>query len=240
MKQLMCVLCVFTMTSLVSADLAQFGGVAGWMHVYENTGGTQGGYLWGSGWEPVDLQAITTDDSNFELLPNVNTYADNVGGTPDDVAYWTDSPDGGVTVGNDGNKFMEANVYREHTIGAGQTAADYSYLVSSFDLDTRYDLQAFVKILDPTDGFSTAHEDYASITGIASTNTMNVAAEHLVEGRILQIGFVMTGLNANPATDWGSAVVEITDANVVPEPATMGLALLSGGFLYTVRRLRNY
>ena len=27
---------------------------------------------------------------------------------------------------------------------------------------------------------------------------------------------------------------------VVPEPATMGLALLSGGFLYTVRRLRNY
>ena len=50
----------------------------------------------------------------------------------------------------------------------------------------------------------------------------------------------MTSLNANPATDWGSAVVEITDANVVPEPATMGLALLSGGFLYTVRRLRNY
>ena len=27
---------------------------------------------------------------------------------------------------------------------------------------------------------------------------------------------------------------------VVPEPATMGLALLSGGFLYTVRRFRNY
>ena len=27
---------------------------------------------------------------------------------------------------------------------------------------------------------------------------------------------------------------------VIPEPATMSLALLSGGFLYTVRRLRNY
>ena len=147
MKQLMCFLSVFTMTFLVSADLAQFGGVAGWMHVYENTGGTQGGYLWGSGWGVADLQAITTDDSNIELLPNVNTYADNVGGAPGDVAYWTDSPDGGVTAGSDGNKFMEANVYREHTIGAGQTAADYSYLVSSFDLDTRYDLQAFVKIL---------------------------------------------------------------------------------------------
>ena len=36
MKQLMCVLSVFTMTSLVSADLAQFGGSLGYMNVYEN------------------------------------------------------------------------------------------------------------------------------------------------------------------------------------------------------------
>ena len=107
-------------------------------------------------------------------------------------------------------------------------------------MDDRYGLQAFVKVLDPDADWTTTHEDYDPITGMASTNTMNVAAEHLVSGHVLQIGFVMTGLNANPATDWGSAVVEITDANVVPEPATMGLALLSGGFLYTVRRLRNY
>ena len=98
-----------------------------------------------------------------------------------DVAYWTDSPDGGVTAGNDGNKFMEANVYRRASIGAGQTAADYSYLVSSFDLDDRYGLQAFVKVLDPDAGWTTTHEDYDPITGIASTNTMNVAAEHLVK-----------------------------------------------------------
>ena len=79
---------------------------------------------------------------------------------------------------------------------------DYSYLVSSFDLDTRYGLEAFVKVLDPSAG-TTTHQNYVSITGIASTNTMNVATEHLVEGRVLQIGFVMFGLNANPATDWG-------------------------------------
>ena len=41
----------------------------------------------------------------------------------------------------------------------------------------------------------------------------------------------MTGLNANPATDWG-VVVEITDANVVPEPGH-GFSVLSGGFLYS-------
>ena len=72
----------------------------------------------------MGVQAITTDDRNFELLPNVNAYAD----VADDAgrAYWTDSPDGGVTAGSDGNKYMEASVYRQHTIGAGQTAADYS------------------------------------------------------------------------------------------------------------------
>ena len=80
MKQLMCVLSLFTMTSLVSADLTQFGGSIGYMHWYENVGGIPGdtaGHPWG-----VDkLQAITTDDRNFELLPNVNAYADNVGWT---------------------------------------------------------------------------------------------------------------------------------------------------------------
>jgi len=239
MNAFLSAVCVFAITATVNADLSQFGGTSGWMKVYDNDGsGGQGGFLWESGWGIVDSQAITSDDINYELLPNINTYANNVAnGSAGDIAYWTNSSDGGVTPGLDGNKFMEAITYREHTIGAGQTAADYSFAVNSNDLDSRYELQAFVKILNPSAGWATTHDQYETLSGVTS-GTINIGQSDLAEGSILQVGFILKGLNANPDTDWGSASVTITDANVVPEPATMGLIGLFGGGMMALRRFR--
>ena len=97
---------------------------------------------------------------------------------------------------------------------------------SHYTLDVvRYDAVAVLSVLA---------DSTASITGVSAENTQSDVSAY--QGQLIQIGFVMNGINANPATDWGSATVTITDANVIPEPATMGLLGLFGGGLMFVRR----
>ncbi|MBN2163382.1 MAG: PEP-CTERM sorting domain-containing protein [Pontiellaceae bacterium] len=207
------------------ADMSQFGASAGYMNVFDNNAGAQGGFLWGSGWGIADLQAITSDDATFELLPNTNAYNDT-------DPYWSDGF-------GDGNKWMEANVYREHTLLAGETSATMEYSVGAFDLDSRYTLQAFVKTLDPNAGWATTYSDYQTIDAAAGTVSLTMDTTGY-DGQILQFGFVMNGLNANPATDWGSATVTMETLDVIPEPATIGLLGAAGvAMLAARRRLRK-
>ena len=51
------------------------------MNVFENNGGSAGGYQWGSPWGAADLNSSYAGGV-LTLSPNTNTYADN----PD--AYW--------------------------------------------------------------------------------------------------------------------------------------------------------
>jgi hypothetical protein len=205
-----------------SADFSKFGATTGYMNVFENNAGAQGGYLWGSGWGVADLKTITSDDLTFELFPNVNNYnaAD---------AYWSDGAD-------DGNKWLEATTYREYTLAAGETEATLDFSVSAFDLDGRYSLTAFVKTLDPNAGYSVSKLDSVDVTGTQGTTTLTI--NDLTEGNVLQIGFMMSGLNANPDTDWGSATATFESVEVIPEPATLGLLAITGGVLAFLRRFK--
>ena len=209
------------------ADLTDLAAAGGWMSVFDNNAGAQGGYLWGSGWGVADLKTVTSDDLTFELFPNINNYADT-GGTD---AYWSD-------LAGDGNKWLEATTQREHVLVAGETAASFDFNVSAFDLDSRYTLQVFIKTLDPLAGYGVSAIDSVDVTGTMGTTTLSLSS--LVEGQILQVGYQMSGLNANPATDWGSVTSTMQDFQAVPEPATFGLLVISGGGLVMFRRIRRY
>lgn len=206
------------------ADLSQFGDPSGFINPFNLNGdGSQGSYAgWNSAWELPLLQANTTDNQTWELLPNINTYNADDG-------YWSNGA-------GDGNKWLEATTKFEYTVGAGDTSVDMTYRVDAFDLNSRYSLDAFVKVLDSISGsYASLSDDTDAITGVAGENTVSLDVS-AYQGQLVQIGFVMNGINANPATDWGSATVTITDANVVPEPATMGLIGLFGGGMMFVRR----
>ena len=109
----------------IAATTASAGDWTGYMNVFNNAAGSQGGYIFGSGWGVSDLKT-TISNSNagtiigdqLVLQPNFNCYADSLAGTNGDRAFWTNSSDGGVTPGPLGNKWMNANTYSE-TASAG-------------------------------------------------------------------------------------------------------------------------
>jgi len=212
-----------------SADFTPFSAAAGFMNVFEINGTSDGpgAYQFGSGWEVIDLKTLTADDLTFELFPNINTYDDNPGD-----AYWRNN----AGAGPDGNKWLEATTFREHILVAGETGASLDYSAGAFNLNSRYNLTVFIKTLDPVN-FGVTASDSAVISGTVGTTTLSI--DSLVVGHILQIGYQMDGINANGATDWGSATSTLESVTVVPEPATMGFMGLAALGMY-LARCKNY
>ncbi|MGB0198718.1 MAG: T9SS type A sorting domain-containing protein [Flavobacteriaceae bacterium] len=207
---------------------------AGYMNVFDNSSGSQGGWLWGSAWGIADNKVVLSTDGSktMEAFPNVNVYADG-------DAYWTDGL-------GDGNKWMEANTYVEYNPNADPATPypggllTFSVNVTANDLDPRYTLTLFIKSLDPT-SFATTFLDTADVTG---TGTYTVQATPDAS-QIIQYGFVMNGLNANPATDWGSVLMtEQTQSNnlnpieglsVYPNPVVDRINISAGSSIDQVR-----
>lgn len=222
----------------ISATTASAGNWVGYMNVFQNASGTPGGYIFGSGWGVPDLKT-TISNSNagtiigdqLVLQPNFNTYADSLGGDNAARAFWTNSTDGGVTPGPLGNKWMEANTYAE-TASIAVPSYTLSGVVTSNSLNTGlYTAKAFIKVLDPNNGYATVLDD--SVTLPASGPFVVTSNLSLYQGLLLQVGFSMNGLNANPAdaVSFGSVGVSI-----VPEPSTYALLAFGGCAAAALRR----
>lgn len=185
----------------------------GWMNVFDATPGPDA--LWGSPWTPVDLYAAFTGNGN-ELEMRANPSQWLVG---DD--YWV-NPD--LT----GNKFMEANMYFEDASLAGQEANFFGDTIENTFVEG-YESQAFIKVLDPNQGWATIQSVFAPlVTGQPFALSLDVAP---AAGVVTQFGFVTTGLNADPAT-----YLQLGHALVTPEPTS--LAMLAIGGLALMRRRR--
>jgi hypothetical protein len=212
----------------VSIDTSETGNWSGYMNVFENNAGSAGGFVFGSGWGAEALQA-SNSGGVITLLPNHNGYADNVNSAnPDDVAFWTNGA-------GDGNKFMSAIYKLESGFDwAGQTLT-ISGDVSSNTLDSRYTAYVFAKTLD-SNNWSEVQYERTAITGSNFSLSLDV-----LEGgnHLAQIGFMLEGLNANPATDWGSLQLSNVTASAVPEPSTYALLAGLAAFLFVAIRRRK-
>lgn len=185
----------------------------GYMNVFELPVGS-GAYVFGSAWGTADL-AATFSGSSLRLSPNTNTYNAS-------DPFWV-NPDGS------GNKWMNANMYVEDPALIGQTVHFAGQtLINSFV--PGYSSQAFIKVLDPAQGWIAIAETYTPLVGGTDFSlTLDVPN---MPGLVPQYGFVTDGANANPATVGQLGFVLL---GPIPEPAS-ALLLAVGGALIAVRR----
>ncbi|MFZ9935733.1 MAG: PEP-CTERM sorting domain-containing protein [Luteolibacter sp.] len=212
----------------------------GYMNVFENQSGSQGGYIFGSGWGVSDLKTtIVTSNTGtmvgdqLLLQPNFNTYANSLAGAVGDRAFWTNSLDGGATAGPGGNKWMEANVFVE-TASISDLSFTFEGLVDSNTLDPAYQAQAFIKVLDPNAGYATVLNNSLALP---ASGSFSVTADlSSFQGLLLQTGFMVSGLNANPDNESSLGSVAVS---VVPEPGSAALLGL-GAILAVMGRRRKH
>lgn len=203
-------------------------GWVGYMNVFDNNAGSAGGYIFGSGWGLPDLKTTVSVSNTGTYLgdqlilePNFNTYSASDG-------FWAN--------GLVGNKFMEANTFVE-TASISTNSASFSGSVDSYTLASGYSAAAFIKVLNPANGYSL---DVFQTWNLASGSTFNLSADLSAhQGKILQLGFMVSGLNANPAGPaLGSATVTV--ASAIPEPSSyaMVFGLVAGCSALGRRRRR--
>ena len=179
----------------------------GYMNVFDKLpDGSQGGYVFGSNWGVADLKTtlIATPgagtniaNNSMDLFPNYNTYnaAD---------PFWAD--------GAVGNKWMEANTFVEY---ASLTEESYSFngTVDAYTLSNDYTATAFIKVLDPSNNYATSLYESQDLFGVSDFSLS--ADTFFFTGQILQMGFLVSGVNANPVDAATLGSVRVT---TMPSP----------------------
>ena len=229
------VLVFASFSHLATADIDNPAMNTGYVNVFDSATSADcgGGFCFGSGWAVGDLKA-SVNGASVTLQPNFNTYNAT-------DAYWAN--------GAVGNKTVEANLFEEiGAVPAGTGSYSWGGFVDSNTLDAAYTATAFIKVLDSAAG-------YADVLGasqaLPSSGEFSVSGDLTAyEGDaryILQVGFQVVGLNANPddedalgnisarigaSTAIGagdsSALVDPTGIPVMPLWGLLGLAGLIG------------
>ncbi len=212
------------------ASTARAEGWVGYMNVFDNNAGAPGGYIFGNPWGLADLKTTVAVSNTGTYLgdklvlePNFNTYADNNDG------FWRN--------GLFGNKFMEANTFVE-TASINTASASFAGTIDSYTLAGGYSAVAFIKVLNPSNSYSL---DVYQTANLISGSTFNLAADLSAhQGKILQLGFSVSGLNAN-AANGSLGSVAVTVGAPIPEPSTYSalVGLAAAGLAVGLRRKRR-
>ena len=188
----------------------------GFANVFE-TPANGGGYVFGSEWGVPDLKTtIDVGGETITLQPNFNTYADN----PTDP-FWVNQTTG------EGNKTFEGNTFVEDNSLVGSELTFNGYTQSN-DLDSEYTAMAFIKVFNSD--FSVLKIETSEL--VAGNNFSITYTDVAPEDAVVQYGFYVSGINANPSDEGALGGVVITapilgvndfnavDVSVYPNPSS--------------------
>jgi len=208
------VLCLLSFPLLFAQNNVEFSAGYTWIGYMNVTDlpADGGGFQFGSAWAVGDLKStLSTASNTLTLQPNFNTYNAS-------DPFWT-NPNTGA-----GNKNMEALTFVEP--GASFNGVDLTFFgtVQAYTLDVAYTVKFFIKALDPAN-------DYADVLGGAKVMdlpasgafSVSATAAELPAGLVIQYGFSVTGVNANPADEAalgsvtiGASPVAVNELNELP------------------------
>ena len=162
----------------------------GYMVVFD----VDGNYMFESGWDVADLQTtLNPDVPNIILEPNFNTY------NAEDP-YWSN--------GEIGNKIMLATTQVESDNLYNGVGLTFSGSVAEHTLGEDYEAVYFIKCLDQSAGWTDMlNAEYEIPLPESGEFSVSVSGDLLPEGKLVQFGFYVRGLNANPALDYGKVVI---------------------------------
>ena len=167
-------------------------------------------YQFGSSWAIQDLKTeIDLASNTITLKPNFNTYNDNPGDP-----FWQN--------GNTGAKLLEASSYVEPGASFNGNDLTFSGSVVSNTLNTSlYSAKYFIKALDPNNGYVDALGGSAIFDlPLSGAFSVSVPAGSLTAGLVVQYGFVVFGLNANPVDESALGSVVVTGSGSSPSNFT--------------------
>ena len=153
-----------------------------------------GGFIFGEPWGVADLQTVLQPEvPNMILYPNFNTY------NAEDP-FWSN--------GEMGNKIMRATTQVESWDMYNGADLTFTGSVAEHTLDESYDAVYFIKCLDPDAGWTDMLEAaYVLPLPESGEFSVSVSGDLLPAGKLVQFGFSVIGLNANPAFDYGKVVI---------------------------------
>lgn len=137
---------------------------------------------------------------------------------------------------------IEANVFQERTIGAADLGKAFEFRFdykasSQFGPAGLTNTKAFIKVLDPSNGFAMVAfpnlDTTAASTSTWASGMLGVTIDAAWTGHILQFGFMNTATRYQPS----GVYYDNIDAQAVPEPAT--LTILGASVLAAALRRRR-
>jgi hypothetical protein len=186
----------FTMGVVAQNSVSVDAGAAwiGYANVFDPA---TGDFVFGEAWGVPDIKSVVdAAGGTVTLQPNFNTYNAQ-------DPFWVD-PATGL-----GAKIFEGNTYVEDNTLAGEELT-FSGNVNSNTLDSEYDALAFIKVFNAN--YSVLKIATAPLSG--STFEVVFTDVNPSEDAVVQYGFQVIGLNANPDNE-----------------ATLGSVVVSGGAL---------
>ena len=191
------------------------------------------GYAFGFAYTIADAKT-TVSSTSLTLQPNFAIWT-----AENSNSAWFDDP-------NTPNKFIEVSSYVEDNSLAA-TDLTFSGNVDSHTISSDYTVIAFIKALDPNNGFATVVNKTQELGSSATSFSVSATGAELVSGYVIQYGFSVTGPLGNPENESSLGSVIVSDSSstasvednkaiisMYPNPAINGLKISAEGTIDTV------